>query len=592
MIIFPASLEKILVNQFIIFWSLIIRFMKIAFSTYPMAFHTPGGGEVQMLQYKKFISQESIEIQLLNPWKPDFLTFDLIHFFSCMSGSVHFCAFIKSIGLPLLVSPNLWITEGNKNKYPFDEIRTQFILSDKVICNSNLECELLSQTFNMPREKFAIVYNGVDESFFEYSHPDLFRREFGIDGPYILNVANLESRKNQLNLIKAMQSFPEMKLVLIGYERDPEYAIECKKEGGDQVHYIGPLPHDSALLKSAYAGCELFALPSTLETPGLAALEACACGAKILITNEGCAREYFGEGAVYVNPFDVNDISAGIAQTLSVQQNLLQSLVIRSNYSWPHVVEEMVAVYNQITYEIKDYVTTKKHGFKSIENDGHRLFAWSFQEFGFVSEPGILNFIWRSHSKACVDIYVDDHICQSEIIVHSDWSTYSLEILKSDVAKVRLVKFVINYRDGKEEGLGLAISNVSKSSPIEFCDIGFKSAVDVDFIKNIVNYHPTETSSSRRQNWVRCESSFDCKSGRLDYWWHSLGGATVDVYIDDVIFEANVELSVSWTPFSLNIPNNGSEYRNIRMIANPKSVSVDGDHRELAFAISGFNLTN
>lgn len=564
--------------------------MKVLFSSYPMAFHTPGGGEVQLLQYKKFISQKSIEIELLNPWKPNFFTFDLVHFFSCMSGSVHFCAFIKNIGLPLLVSPNLWITEGNKSKYPIDEIRTQFVLSDKVICNSNMECELLAQTFNMPREKFATVYNGVDESFFEYFHPDLFRQEFSIDGPYILNVANLESRKNQLNLIKAMKSFPEMKLVLIGFERDPEYAKECKKEGGDQVHYIGSLPHDSALLKSAYAGCELFALPSMLETPGLAALEACACGAKILITNQGCAREYFGEGAVYVNPLDVNDISAAIAQSLSVQQNLLQSLVIRSNYSWAHVVEEMTAIYKEITYEIENDYTTKKHGFQSIENDGHRLFAWSFQEFSFVSEPGILNFIWRSHSKACVNIYIDDHICQSKIIVHGNWSNYSLEILESDTSKAQVVKFKINYGDGQVEGLGLAISNVSMNSPAEYCDNDYKSAVDVDFIKNIVNYYPTETSSSRRQNWVRCESSFDCEIGRLDYWWHSLDGATVDIFIDDVILKSGIVVPSSWTQFSINIPNNGGKYRNIRMVANSKCISVSGDYRELAFAISDFNL--
>jgi glycosyltransferase involved in cell wall biosynthesis len=557
-----------------------------------MAFHTPGGGEVQLLQYKKFLSQESIEVDLLNPWKPDFLKFDLVHFFSCMSGSVHFCAFVKSIGLPLLVSPNLWITEKNKLNYPFDEIRTQFILSDMVICNSNMECDLLAKTFNMPREKFSTVYNGVDDSFFEAYDSNLFRREFNINGPYILNVANIESRKNQINLIKAMKSFPGLKLVLIGYERDTEYAKECKKEGGDQVQYIGSLPHDSALLKSAYAGCELFALPSTLETPGLAALEACACGAKILITNQGCAREYFGEGAVYVDPFDVNDIATGIAQSLSVQQNLLQSLVIRTNYSWAHVVEELKKIYNHITDKAKDDVSLKRHGFHSIENDGLRLFAWSFQEFSFVAEAGILNFVWRSHSQASVDIYIDDKICQAGIIVRSDWSTCSLEILKSSASSVRVVKFKIKYFNSKEEGLGLALSNVSVNKACEYYNINAKSAVDVDFIKNIVNYYPTETTSSRRQNWVKIESSFDCKIGQLDFWWHSLGGAFVDIFIDDKIYECDVKVPASWTLFSMSIPDNGSEYRRIRMVANSESVSVEGDHRELAFVIGEFSLIN
>jgi glycosyltransferase involved in cell wall biosynthesis len=565
--------------------------MKVVFSTYPMAFHTPGGGEVQLLQYKKYIPLESIEVDLLNPWKPDYFTYDLVHFFSCMSGSVHFCAFVKSIGLPLIVSPNLWITEENKSNYPFDEIRTQFVLSDKVICNSNMECELLAKTFNIPRDKFATVYNGVDESFFESSHPDLFKKTFNIDEPFVLNVANLESRKNQINLIKAMRSFPSLKLVLIGYDRDPAYANECMKEGGAQVIFIGPLPHDSPLLKSAYAGCHLFALPSTLETPGLAALEASVCGAKILITDQGCAREYFGEGAIYVNPLDVNDIADGIAKSLSAHQTLLQSFVIRSNYSWSHAVESLTHIYNKIAYSENDYFKIQNHGFHSIENDGQRLFAWSLPEFSFTSEPGFLSFFWRSYCTVCVDIYIDDQICQSKILVNSDWSTYSLEIFNSAKSKMRVVKFRINNFDCNEKPPSLAISNVSISNLNDHVEINSKSAVDVDFIKNIVNYHPTETTPSARQNWVKSESFFDCKIGLLNFWWHSLGGADVDIFIDDDVFGFNIKIPIDWALFSINIVDNGNEYRRVRMVANSKCSSVDSDARELAFAISNFSLT-
>lgn len=438
--------------------------MKVAFSTYPMAFHTPGGGEVQLLQYKKFISQESIEIELLNPWKPDFFTFDLVHFFSCMSGSVHFCAFIKSIGLPLLVSPNLWITEKNKINYPFDDIRTQFVLSDKVISNSNMECELLAQTFNMPREKFKTVYNGVDESFFETLDPNLFRREFNIDGPFVLNVANLEPRKNQINLIKAMRSFPDLRLVFIGYERDPEYSKRCMAEGGDQVKYIGSLPHDSALLKSAYAGCELFALPSTLETPGLAALEASACGARILITAEGCAREYFGEGAVYVNHEDVSDISRGIGIVLAQPRTLLPTLVTRSNFTWRRVVHSLAEIYRNVKDSQVDHGL--KTGFYDVEFDGHRLFAWSRCEFNFGIEPGDLTFLWRSVNGAYVDIYMDDVLLEKNLSVDAEWSRISLKITDSSTSPVRQLFFKVNAPSTKVQlgqDYGVAIAEVSLS---------------------------------------------------------------------------------------------------------------------------------
>ena len=170
--------------------------MKVLFNTYPMAFHTPGGGEIQLLQYRQFLPRQGVEVVLLDLWKPEFLSHDLLHFFSCMSGSVHFCNFAKSIGLPLVVSPNLWITEENRGRYPFDEIRTQFVLADRVIGNSDMECDLLARVFNMPRDKFSTVYNGVNDIFCHRVDPALFRGEFGIEGPFVLNVANIEPRKN------------------------------------------------------------------------------------------------------------------------------------------------------------------------------------------------------------------------------------------------------------------------------------------------------------------------------------------------------------------------------------------------------------
>jgi hypothetical protein len=68
-----------------------------------------------------------------------------------------------------------------------------------------------------------------------------------------------------------MKSFPELKLVLIGHQRDPEYTKACFAEGAGQVIYAGTVAHDSPLLRSAYAACEGFVVPSTLESPRLEA---------------------------------------------------------------------------------------------------------------------------------------------------------------------------------------------------------------------------------------------------------------------------------------------------------------------------------
>lgn len=321
--------------------------MKVLFATYPMAFHTPGGGEVQLLAYRKHLPRYGVDVSLFDPWAPKFMEHDIVHFFSCVGGSVHFCRFVKQLGLPLVVSSSLWITEQTRHLYPIDEICAQLALADRIVANSDMECETLSAVLGLPREKFSTVYNGVESSFFEASDPRLFREHFNINNRFILNVGNIEPRKNQLGLVHAMKAFQERRLVLIGHPRSPEYLKQVLSEGGEQVVYLGPLAHDSPLLRSAYKACELFVLPSTLETPGLAALEALGQNARLVVTREGSCAEYFGDRAIYIDPISVKSIEQGIRQALEAK-HLHDGDCVDERYSWVNVVERLDGVYRSV----------------------------------------------------------------------------------------------------------------------------------------------------------------------------------------------------------------------------------------------------
>ena len=78
--------------------------MKALFATYPMAFHTPGGGEVQLLAYRDHLQRMGVDVTLFDPWNPRFQDHDVVHFFSCVGGSVHFCNFVRNLGKPLVIS--------------------------------------------------------------------------------------------------------------------------------------------------------------------------------------------------------------------------------------------------------------------------------------------------------------------------------------------------------------------------------------------------------------------------------------------------------------------------------------------------------
>jgi glycosyltransferase involved in cell wall biosynthesis len=326
--------------------------MNILFATYPVAFHTPGGGEIQLKAYLKHLPNYGVNVDLFNQWDPQFKKYDLVHFFSCVGGSIHFCNFVKNIGLPLVVSSSLWITEDTKCLYPVSEIFNQLNFADIVVANSNLECDTLASVLQLPRKKFSTVLNGVDDEFYDQVSPEFFRSNFNIKAKFVLNVGNIEPRKNQLNLVHAMKLIPGMQLVLIGHARDEAYLKLCLQEGGNQVIYLGPLPHDSLLLKSAYAACAVFCLPSTLETPGLAALEAYAAGAPIAITEVGPTAEYFADSAEYLNPLDINDIANKIINAISNsdKKNHLNRYKIR-NYSWGKIAGDLKTIYQSLIYK-------------------------------------------------------------------------------------------------------------------------------------------------------------------------------------------------------------------------------------------------
>ena len=172
----------------------------------------------------------------------------------------------------------------------------------------------------------------------------MFRDRFEIRGAFLLNVANAEQRKNQLRLIRAIRD-SNIRLVVAGNLRDRDYWDACRKEGADFVQHVGALEHGGELMRSAYAACDAFVLPSLLETPGLAALEAAACGARVLVTREGSAREYFGDQVTYVDPLDVDDIRNGIWCALESTPSPALRVRIVSDFTWDRAARQLLDAY-------------------------------------------------------------------------------------------------------------------------------------------------------------------------------------------------------------------------------------------------------
>jgi glycosyltransferase involved in cell wall biosynthesis len=323
--------------------------MNISLCTYPWAFDTPGGGERQLQNYYDALQRgqhkwPTLKVKKFDPWKPDFSEINIMHYFGCMPSSVEFLKHVKAIrGIPIILSPNFWPDpDGWKKSNVYEEIKTILWLSNLMVVNSFTEEEALVRLMQIDSSRISVVPNAADSIFFTKVSQDIFRQKYNISGKFILNIANIEQRKNQLAFLKALKAFPDLTLVTIGHVREDWYADACVLEGAEQFRLIPPQEPGSVMLRSAMAGCEFFAMPSLVETPSIASLEAGAAGVKVLTTHLGSTKDYFKDTVTYINPFDVESMKKGIGiVSKNLYKNNLPDL-ISENFTWDIIVEKLV----------------------------------------------------------------------------------------------------------------------------------------------------------------------------------------------------------------------------------------------------------
>lgn len=324
--------------------------MNILFGVYPWAFDCPGGGERQLLAWKNHLEKIEVKVALYDQWAPSIRESQIFHFFSVMPGSVQLCNYIKQQGLKLVISPNLWVTKETKFNYPHQEILTLLHLADAVIVNSQMEADALSQVYELPPRRFEVAYNGFEPEFLQNVSPKEFYEIFPQleSRCFLLNVGNIEPRKNQLLFLEAMLDFEDVTLVNVGHVRDVEYAQRCRSVGGTRFVELGELPYGSSLLRGALSAADGFVMPSLLETPSIAALEAAAYGKPLLITELGSTTEYFGTNAIYVNPHESNSISNGIRRLFVNDETHALVTQYAKRFTWEASAASLKQIYRNI----------------------------------------------------------------------------------------------------------------------------------------------------------------------------------------------------------------------------------------------------
>ena len=171
--------------------------------------------------------------------------------------------------------------------------------------------------FNVPEEKISVIYQPVNKVYYEIED----QKEAQLKAPYMLYVGSVNSRKNLLGIVKAMEGLPadlQIPLTIVGgggsYKRQVEqYIAEYHME--HLFQWTSAI--DSVSLKQLYANATMFLYPSFYEGFGLPVVEALLSGCPVLTSNTSSLPEAGGPCSLQVDPRNIEEIRDGIVKILT-----------------------------------------------------------------------------------------------------------------------------------------------------------------------------------------------------------------------------------------------------------------------------------
>ena len=232
--------------------------------------------------------------------------------------------------------------------------------SARVIAPSQFTKTCIVDRFGTPSEKITVIPEGVASRFTATAHEEDDRKRverLGVTGPFILTTGTLEPRKNLQRLLQAFANVPKerdnLTLAIAGQEGwmfDGIYETCRQLQLGDRVRFLGHVNDDD--LAALYRTAELMVYPSLLEGFGLPPLEALACGCAVVASGNSSIPEACGEAAVYIDPWDVRDITDTLRQVLddeSLRARLRsEGPAQAAKFTWRRAAEQTVRVYHDV----------------------------------------------------------------------------------------------------------------------------------------------------------------------------------------------------------------------------------------------------
>jgi glycosyltransferase involved in cell wall biosynthesis len=216
-----------------------------------------------------------------------------------------------------LKHPEMTTAEIRRDYAPL--VRSHVARADGVICVSEHTASEAELLLHVPREKIAVIPNGVDPAYREpppEAEVEAVLSRMRLPRKAILYVGSDEQRKNLVNLAMAYLGLarrrrePTPPLVLVG----PGSHWARVEPATPRIHATGHVGLRE--LRALMASARMLVLPSLEEGFGLPVAEAMAAGLPVVCSRGSALEEVAGDAATVVNPLDTGSIAKGIERLL------------------------------------------------------------------------------------------------------------------------------------------------------------------------------------------------------------------------------------------------------------------------------------
>lgn len=357
--------------------------MKVAFISRATLYSTPGGDTKQVDMTAKYLRELGVEVDIYPTDKViNYDEYDLLHFFNIIRPA-DILGHIEKANKPYAVS-TIFLDYGEFEKKTrggvmkwmnkiFSEDQIEYIKaiarslkngekigskkyllwghrksikhiannSGILLPNSENEYRRFEKKYSLSHA-YHVIPNGIDTSVADRVSKHNPKYENAI-----LCVARIEGRKNQLNLIRALNNTGYH--VQIHGKPSPNniaYFEQCKAEAANNIHFSNWLTEEE--LYEMYHSAKVHILPSYFETTGLSSLEAAVMGCNIVVTEKGDTRDYFQNDAWYCDPDDLASIKKAVDDAYNAPYNEEFKARILREYTWMRAAEETLAAYKKV----------------------------------------------------------------------------------------------------------------------------------------------------------------------------------------------------------------------------------------------------